>query len=233
MNGTAIYLAGEYRSATARFGSTTLLNTSGSGSGGGNEAFVARINDSGSTAAFAWATQLGSYGEEQANCLAIQGNTLYLAGSFSSASVAVGSTVLTNSNPFLQRNIFVAKLTDDAAGPKWSWAQQSQDADAENACGLAINTGSVYVGGAIDIPARFGNITLSGTRYIQPFLAGFDDASLLRSSAALLIYPNPAHSRATVQLPPLLAGSPVTLTWSMPWAAWCAPKPPPQTLTST
>jgi hypothetical protein len=69
---TGVYVAGNFRSSTATFGSTTLLNS------GGADVFVAKLQEAGSTASLAWVQQAGGSGDDLANALTVSGSALYL-----------------------------------------------------------------------------------------------------------------------------------------------------------
>ncbi|WP_035567808.1 T9SS type A sorting domain-containing protein [Hymenobacter sp. IS2118] len=210
---TMVYVAGNYSGSTAHFGATTLQNSSGIASSR-SDAFVARLDDAGSTAAFAWAMQPRGSGDETAYSLAVKGSTLYLAGTFTSASLVFGSTTLTNVRPFLQRNCFVVKLTDATTGPDWNWAQQSEGGDIRYIGGLAINNGGLYAAGGVSVPTNFGSYSLSGPGSSQPFLAGLDDPDLANVNAKTMlhIYPNPASGYANVWVPATGGATMATVT---------------------
>ena len=74
----------------------------------------------------------------------------------------------------------------------------------------------IYVTGSASSDATFGGLSLtSGTTGNIGFLASLTDATLTATIPALIplsidLFPNPAHSRATVQLPS--GAGPATLT---------------------
>ena len=102
-----MYVAGSFGSRTADFGATTLFNAAD----GPPDVFVAKLTDAGTTSSFAWAQRAGSTDYDQVNALVVSGTSVYVAGSFSSATASFGATALTNSNPGTPVG-FLASLTD-------------------------------------------------------------------------------------------------------------------------
>lgn len=110
--GRTVYVAGYFGLGSpvgggprAAFGDTQLQAV------GGSDAFVARLNDSGSTGRFDWAQGAGGAGNDYANAVAQNGSTTAIAGFFTGANMVVGTTTLTNL--YLgNASSFVASLTD-------------------------------------------------------------------------------------------------------------------------
>ena len=207
VNAAQIYVAGFFSNATADFGSTTLA------SAGGADAFVAKLTDAGPNASFAWAQQAGGSAAESVSALALQGPTLFVTGDFTSPTANFGSTALTSAG---QADVFVAALADAGATSRFAWAQRAGGAGAETSAALAIGSNSLYVGGGAGPLASFGSTTFSnasqhGFLAVLPAASGLAagrESSLSKSD----LFPNPAHGRATIQLPAIPGATSATLT---------------------
>ena len=107
VSGTNVYVAGFFNSPMLEFGATILTNAG---------IFVAKLTDVGPTGSFVWAQQAGGTRDDYAQALAVNGTSVYVAGTFSSPTMDFGPVTLTNvstsPDPY---DVFVAKLTD--AGP--------------------------------------------------------------------------------------------------------------------
>ncbi|MGI4742626.1 MAG: T9SS type A sorting domain-containing protein [Janthinobacterium lividum] len=200
-NGTSAYVAGYFASPTAAFGPVALANA------GKVDAFVAKLTDAGTGAAFAWAQRAGGADADYAQGLAISGPNVYLAGYYGSASVAFGSVVLTNANGAAGNpDAFVARLTDAGASGDFTWALRAGGGGPDAASSVAVRGLDVYAGGAVVPPANFGVVRLDSPNGSQAgFVAQLTDGAPLATVspsrlANELLYPNPAHARVTVQL---------------------------------
>ena len=105
-NGNDLYAAGSFR-ASSSFGGTTLV------AAGSNDAYVAKLTDSGTGATHVWAQRAGGTGDDTASALAINGTNVYVVGASRSTSADFGSTTLTNT---ALRTLYVAKLADSGTG---------------------------------------------------------------------------------------------------------------------
>ncbi|MBF9239900.1 T9SS type A sorting domain-containing protein [Hymenobacter sp. BT683] len=92
VQGTSLYVGGEFSGSTAAFGNTTLRGA------GASDAFVARLTDAGVSGSFAWAQQAGGPGYDALRSVVVQGTAVYAAGvmtpvaSFGTQSIAGLST---------------------------------------------------------------------------------------------------------------------------------------------
>ena len=156
----------------------------------------------------------------------MQGNKVYVAGTFNSPQATFGTTTLTNSPLIISggssnayhREVFVTKLLDAGSTSSFVWAQQAGGAGADFATPIAISGANVYVGGAVGPPASFSSQVIT-TPVGGPvsFLASLADPTLLATTPALsgsafTLAPNPAHASTTVQLPALPGTATATLT---------------------
>ena len=94
VNGTSMYVVGGFGSATVRFGSVTLANASANS--GTSDTFVAKLTDAGPTGSFVWAQRAGGTDTDVATALAVSGTSVYVAGSFGSATAGFGAVTLAN-----------------------------------------------------------------------------------------------------------------------------------------
>jgi hypothetical protein len=123
VSGTSLYVAGDFTSHTARFGTTTLTNADADRDRGDFDVYVAKLTDAGTTGSFAWAQRAGSQGTEIASALAVSGTNVYVAGNFASTRADFGTTTLLNPDRFAYLG-FLASLSDGtptatmAAGPR-------------------------------------------------------------------------------------------------------------------
>jgi hypothetical protein len=179
VNGTSVYVAGYFFSATAGFGPTILTNARS----GTSDAFVAKLTAS--TGGFAWAQPASGMGNEQATALAAGGTSVYVTGHFSSSTMSFGQMVLVNSSAS-NSDIFVAKLTDAGPSSSWTWAQLAGGIEGNFAFTLAVEGASVYIAGDFRGPtANFGLTTLtnSSAGTSDVFVAKLTDAGSTSSWA--------------------------------------------------
>ncbi|GAA4045533.1 hypothetical protein GCM10022409_34460 [Hymenobacter glaciei] len=177
VSGTNVYIAGYFTSSTAGFGPTTLANA------GGDDIFVAKLTDAGSTGSFVWAQRAGGTGDDEANALVVGGTSVYVAGSFSSFTVGFGTATLTSAGT---SDVFVTKLTDAGSSSSFVWAQQAGGTNGDFANALAVSGTSVYVAGVFaSSTADFGTITLTNTNVTSSdvFVAKLTDAGSTGSFA--------------------------------------------------
>jgi hypothetical protein len=107
--GPNVYLTGFFTSSTIRFGTISLANINGM-FGGGNNLFLAKLTDAGSSSSYAWALVAGStIGDQRAAALALSGSSVYVAGEMQ-PSLRLGSiSVVSDSGSPMA---FLASLTD-------------------------------------------------------------------------------------------------------------------------
>ncbi len=138
----SVYVGGHFYSPTAAFGPLSLTNTTSATSS--SDAFVAKLTDAGTTANFMWVRQVGGTDTDMATSLAVSGSNVYLAGLYSSPTLAIGGTVLTNANAFAS-DTFVAKFTDAGATTGVAWALSFGSTGSDEARALAVSGSSIYV----------------------------------------------------------------------------------------
>jgi hypothetical protein len=107
---------------------------------GQEDAFVAVCNQEGT---YLWSTVIGGTGEDAATAVAadIEGN-IYVAGSFNSLTLQIGSFTLTNQG---DKDIFVVKIKSDK---KIEWAIRLGTSNTDEVIGIEVEkSGKIYLGG--------------------------------------------------------------------------------------
>ncbi|UOQ81002.1 T9SS type A sorting domain-containing protein [Hymenobacter sp. 5414T-23] len=205
---TSVYVAGF-------FGTTVNLGPFVARNAGNLDMVVAKLTDTGSTGEFTWVQTAGGPGYEEAQALALQGNTLYVTGEVSSPEAAFGKHVLQHD---LGANVFVTKLTDLGQASAFDWVQQGGGEGNSEVNTIAVCRSQIYVGGFLPSPGHFGSLQIqNGSSVFAAFLSSLTDSlSLAATTAALTngleIFPNPAHAALWVRVPPLVNNQPVSLT---------------------
>ena len=175
VQGTSVYVAGNFQSTTASFGLTTLTNASGDNFG--SDIFVAKLTDAGATGGFAWAQSAGGTGSDVVTALAVSGARVYVAGSFSSLDASFGSSTLTTAGSL---DGFVAQLTDLGSTGSFTWTQQVSGPGLEGVNALAVRGPDVYAAGYFSsASARLGGFELpnAGSGSNDLFVAKLTDAT--------------------------------------------------------
>ena len=152
-------VAGSFR-GTATFGTTTLT------SGGGEDAFVARIDPTG---AWTWATRAGGADFEFPEAVhALADGAAIVVGSFG-GTATFGTTTLTSAG---SSDAFVARI--DPTGT-WTWATRAGGADGDSALGVrALVDGAAIVVGRFNDTATFGTTSLTSAGSSDAFVARID-----------------------------------------------------------
>ncbi|MDQ2772374.1 MAG: T9SS type A sorting domain-containing protein [Bacteroidota bacterium] len=159
LQGNDIFIAGNFFSVTAGFGPATISNADVNG---GQDAFVAKLTDNGSSASFRWAQAAGGLNLDFARGVAVSGPNVYITGWFGSTTATFGNLTLTSRG---DDDVFVAKLTDAGASGSFVWVQQGGNQGRDEAMGIAASGTSVYVVGYFrSTTAIFGAIVLEAPR---------------------------------------------------------------------
>jgi hypothetical protein len=226
VNGPNVYVAG-YFGSTARslsgaqgntpltFGATTLNNF------GDYDGYVAKLTDAGSSSSFTWAHRVGGLDTDSVTALTVRGSQVYFAGTFASQQASFGNNVLTKATgPNSTRDVFVGRLTDAGSTSSFDWVQQAGGPGGDFVNTIALNGNTLYVAGGIGGPASFGSqsVAMGSTPNLHQlgFLASITDLTATRTSSDLIgtafhLFPNPARSITTVQLPAIPGATQATL----------------------
>ena len=151
--GTGVYLTGT-------FGGTADFGPSGLTSAGGQDIFVAKLTDAGSSSSFTWAQRAGGAGYETASALAVNGASVYVAGQVLNVPAAFGSFTIASAG---LSDLYVAKLTDAGSSAAFTWVQRAGGAYNAGASALAVSGQSVYVAGGFNGGSPSGSSMLFGT----------------------------------------------------------------------
>lgn len=178
VQGTSVYVSGDFQGPAADFGTLTLTNAAGTPPNGDRNAFITRLTDAGPSAHFAWAYQAGGEEDDFTTGLAVSGPNVYVTGYFTGPTARFGSTTLRKLNP-RGNDVFLTKLTDDGPSARFVWTQQASGRSLDGHSAVAVQGASVYLVGAFFQTTRLGNTTLTnaamdGTSDI--FIARFTDA---------------------------------------------------------
>jgi hypothetical protein len=216
VEGSNVYMAGEFNSTTAVFGSTTLANANSSYQL--RDVFVSKVSDAGTSAAITWTERAGGLEDETVHDLAVAGRKLYVSGDFKSPTAGFGNTFLANAGgSLLPTDAFVARLSDAGSSGSINWALGAGGIYNDNGYALAVSGSTVYAGTYVLSPAAFGALVVPSSSIVTSYLATITDNVTLAiapaaEGPAFLLSPNPAHGRATVQLPSVPGAGPATLT---------------------
>ncbi len=174
VNGSNVYVAGDFTGASASLGALSIANTGPVNST--TDAFVAKISDAGSTATFDWVQQIGGAGNNGVSSLATVGNALYAAGTFSGVSATIGAATLTNAGAVSTTDIFVVRLADVGSNANTVWAMRAGGSQTESCTALSASNNSLYLAGSFDgAAATFGVTSLSSAGGLDVFVAKMND----------------------------------------------------------
>lgn len=215
VNGPVVYVAGTFSSTALITGSHTITNA---GPTGTTDAFVAAITDAGTTPTWSWARQAGGTADDKGTCLALGTSGVYLAGSFASSTVTIGSTTLAAGSG----GALLARLSDEGTSATVDWSQRGGSATNTMASCVTMSGSRMYLTGNFQNTATFGSQTLASSSAGQStnFLAHLIDPSALTTTATtsalsgsdFALYPNPAHAASTLTLPAMPGTATATLT---------------------
>lgn len=157
VSGTSVYATGYFGGLSVSFGGSNLPN-----SGGTANAYVAKIADAGASSTWQWALQAGGTGRDVSTAIAVSGSRVYVAGSFSSAAMPLGSLSITNADAGGTSDAFVAAVADAGSTATWQWAQQAGGTSDDQATVLTtFGTNGLYLAGTF----TSGAITVGTTSF--------------------------------------------------------------------
>ncbi|MBH8571317.1 hypothetical protein KB206_20665 [Microvirga sp. STS02] len=151
---TGIYLAGTYN-GLAHVG-PFHLSSADQLSRFNPQVLVAKLSDVGRTARFAWARQTTGTGHPRLTALAVDGADVYIAGNFH-GTAAFGANALTSTGA---QDLFVAKLSEAGPASQFRWSSPVSASGGIQVKALAVSKKNVYIAGAFNGRARFGDIHL-------------------------------------------------------------------------
>ncbi|MBF9222812.1 T9SS type A sorting domain-containing protein [Hymenobacter ruricola] len=134
--GSNVYVAGDYSSGDAVFGSTPLIKYIGP-----SNVFIAKLTDGGSSVAWNWVQNIPNGGLTSAGGLGVSSGGVYLTGTYT-GTASFGTRNLV---PVGATDVYVAKLND--ANGAWTWAYSGGGALNDNSTALAVTGNTVYIAG--------------------------------------------------------------------------------------
>lgn len=162
-----VYITGGF-SGTATFGSTSVV------SGGNNDVFVAKYNNSG---LIQWVQSASGTGNDYGLSIAVDGSgNAYITGSFA-GTATFGATSVTAQ--YSDADVFVAMCNSSGV---FQWAQSGGGGGFDSGTGIGVDgSGNVYVTGSYLGTGTFGTSTLtfSGIGY-NIFLAKYDNSGVFQ-----------------------------------------------------
>jgi len=146
------------------FGTTTLTVK------GGTDAFVAKLNPSGT---WLWAASGGGPGVEYAHAVTVDSaGDAYIAGRHRKGAKFGTTTLPTSGSSFYNTDLYVAKI--DKTG-KWVWATAAGSTSSDYAYDLDLDSANnAYVSGYFRSSATFGATTLTSKGGADAFVAKLD-----------------------------------------------------------
>ncbi|RZJ94181.1 MAG: T9SS type A sorting domain-containing protein [Hymenobacter sp.] len=214
-SGNTVYAVGHFYSPSLELGTpvtTTLTNQDPAGT---SDLFLAKLVDAGTSSSFAWIQQAGGIGSEQAAHLVRAGNALFVTGTFSGATATFGRTVLTNATAAGGvQDLYVARFNETPTGATLAWAQQAGSTSYDYAYSLNLLGNRLYLAGFSNEAATFGAFTLpQSSSYLASLGADAPlSAAGTTSLPAFTLYPNPARTTLTVQVPAIAGATQAVLT---------------------
>lgn len=166
-NNGDLYLAGTFDIDTMYFESTALINaTLDTGFVPRRDVFIAKYNSSGN---FIWAKSIGGQRQDYASDISVKDASLFITGSFSSSTIQIGATTLSNLNQGSNWDRylpFIAKY-DTSGNPLWAKQGNATLTGLNTALGKSVAAdinGNCYITGEFRSPfIVFNSDTLHNT----------------------------------------------------------------------
>lgn len=108
--------------------------------------------------------------------VAVDGNNVYVGGSFSGSTADFGGTVLTNAGGFGSPDGFLVKLLDNGTSASFTWVRQIGGPGEDGVNQLQVSSGGLYVAGSFTFQLSLGATTLISAGNQDIFVAKFMDA---------------------------------------------------------
>jgi hypothetical protein len=166
VSGSAVYVTGVF-TGTGYLAGTTLT------SAGGDDMFVAKYVDNGTSATNGWAVRGGGAGGDQGAAIAASGSNVYVTGAIGAGTSQVAGSTLTSAG---STDMFLAKYVDAGAAPTGQWVVSGGGTSADQALSLALSGTSLYVTGSFQgASARVAGTTLTSAGASDIFVAKYVD----------------------------------------------------------
>ncbi len=170
-----VYVSGTFMSPSVTFDSTTLINIDGSGNS--LDMFLVKYNANNGT--IVWAKSAGGIGNDFGYCASVDATgNVYLNGYFTSSSMTIGSTTLTNANTDGSADIFLTKYNSTG---NVVWAKSAGGTATE--WGYSVITdvsGNIYITGYFASPTlQFGTFTLTNAGGLDLYITKYSPSGNL------------------------------------------------------
>ena len=150
VSGPVVYAAGRFEGRLGATGPAQLIGA------GGEDGFVLKFTDAGTTATPGWAQGLGGPLDDQVVGLAVQASNVYVTGLFAD-TLRAGALSLTSGG---DDDGFLVKVRDAGAAPAVAWGQTMGGPGNDALTGIAVRGNDLYVTGAFSGTRTLGNSTL-------------------------------------------------------------------------
>lgn len=114
----------------------------------GGDAIVRKVGLADGTSAPAWSVNLGAIGQGSVGAVAVDGSSVYVAGTTNNASLNAGGVAPIVSAHAGEADGFVTKIVDDGSAASVAYTTYVGTSEQDSGIGLAVSNGAVYVSGA-------------------------------------------------------------------------------------
>ncbi|MBS1637054.1 MAG: SBBP repeat-containing protein [Bacteroidetes bacterium] len=165
-----VIVSGYFGSSSMVVGTTTLSTT------GSNDCFIGKLSNSGTVS---WALKFGGTSADQSNAISIDASdNIYAAGFFYSATMAVGTTTLTNGGTTSYQDAFVCSY--NASGTA-QWAARFGGTNNDYANGVSVDgSGNVF----LTMAFTSATIAVGATTYTNGSYSGSQDYIVAKLGSA-------------------------------------------------
>ncbi|TGE17784.1 T9SS type A sorting domain-containing protein [Hymenobacter elongatus] len=169
VRGADVFVAGGFTVTGLNWGNAAFVSNS---SFGNSDGFVAKLTDLGSSVSYGWLQRAGGSGYDLVEGLAISGNNVYVAGTFSGTAAFGGTSAASLGS----RDGFVAKLTDAGASGAFTWVQRIGGTGVEEGHKVAAANGNLYVTASTSGSVTLGNATYTSAGGTDGLVVKLTDA---------------------------------------------------------
>ena len=176
VSGTGIYVTGTIsttgsNASAVQFGGTPLPDV-----GAGDNLFLVKYTDSGSSGTYNWAVTGGGAYMDQGQAVAVSGTSVYVSGTMyndatNSYGVQFGSVILSGLSTTASYDAVVVRYTDAGSSATSDWALAGGGNGSDYGYGVSVTAGNVYLASGVVPTATFGRYALSGSAVTTAALA--------------------------------------------------------------
>lgn len=183
-NSGNVVVTGYFSSSSMAVGSATLATA------GSNDCFITKLSSLGTVS---WAVKFGGTSSDISNAVSIDGSgNIFATGAFNSATMAIGTTTLSNAGTTSYQDLFVCSYSS-AGSPQWAGSVGSNL--NEIAYGLSADvSGNVYVPLAYTSPT----LAVGSSTYTNGSYSGSQDYIIAKfNSAGTVLWSSSSSSNAS------------------------------------